>query len=360
MSRVTGCAADHDDDPSAGDRPGLPAPQEPRASAVVQLPFGQAHVFYPEATRSAARRRCCSRSIPSGWCAAAGERLFRSASTSTTGRTSASSFLSVALGEVFGTALAGRSKDRPELADDAAPARGADPGRCPAAAARTVLRRLFEPLGYAVDADADPARRPRSPSGATAATFTVTLSGDAAGSHELLDAPLRAAARARRRQALLGRRRRGREAAAPRRAAGSRAHPERELIARRYLKHRRALTPRGARAAADDEDDRPGRRRGRRTTREEEAVEEPHQPATSSGSARSSPRCAGAGAHASLDLGCGEGKLLRALLDEPAFERDRRRRRVAPRARRSPRERLQLDRLPRAPARARRRCCRAR
>src|SRR5258708_2432212 len=64
----------------------------------------------------------------------------------------ASSLLSVAIAKAFGTALAGRSKDRPELAGvplslevriAALPCRGGE----------NVLRQLFEPLGYVVEAE---------------------------------------------------------------------------------------------------------------------------------------------------------------------------------------------------------------
>ena len=71
----------------------------------------------------------------------------------------ASSFLSVAIAQVFGTALAGRSRERGR----SWPRRRCrwQPGSrsCPAAAARRLLRRLFEPLGYAVTRDQLPAGR---------------------------------------------------------------------------------------------------------------------------------------------------------------------------------------------------------
>ena len=54
---------------------------------------------------------------------------------------------------------------------------------------------------------------------------------------------------------------------------------------------------------------------------------------TTSGSARSWPRSGRAARERVLDLGCGEGRLLRALLAGPAVHRDRRRRRLGPRAR---------------------------
>ena len=63
----------------------------------------------------------------------------------------ASSFLSVALARVFASAMAGRSSDRPELAETAIPL-VARLGVVPCRGGEPPLRRLFEPLGYDVAA----------------------------------------------------------------------------------------------------------------------------------------------------------------------------------------------------------------
>jgi 3' terminal RNA ribose 2'-O-methyltransferase Hen1 len=118
------------------------------------LTFGKAHVFYPEA----AAGRCTAallvevdpvalvrnRRNPSGEGGVPGQYV-------NDRPYAASSFLSVAIAEVFGSALSGGSKERPELADtpiplqatlSAVPCRGGEP----------FLRKLFEPLGYTVAA----------------------------------------------------------------------------------------------------------------------------------------------------------------------------------------------------------------
>src|SRR6185295_9897780 len=61
----------------------------------------------------------------------------------------ASSFLSVALGDVFRSAMAGRSKDRPELAEAAIPLVASIPV-VPSRGGERFVRGLFEPLGYLV------------------------------------------------------------------------------------------------------------------------------------------------------------------------------------------------------------------
>ncbi len=69
----------------------------------------------------------------------------------------ASSFLSVAIARMFGTALSGRSKERPELAASELPFVVGLPV-VPCRGGESVLRKLFEPLGYDGRGAADPAR----------------------------------------------------------------------------------------------------------------------------------------------------------------------------------------------------------
>src|SRR5258708_7973515 len=67
----------------------------------------------------------------------------------------ASSFLSVAINKLFGTALSGRSKERPELAETPIPVSAHLPV-VPCRGGDAILRRLFEPLGYEIEATAIP------------------------------------------------------------------------------------------------------------------------------------------------------------------------------------------------------------
>ena len=136
----------------------------------------------------------------------------------------ASSFLSVAIAAGV-RQRAGRAVARsaPELAETPLPLVARARGR-PCRGGEPFLRRLFEPLGYAVDRDAPPARR-AVPGVGRRPYFTVELARDRAAGGPAL-APLRPHSGARRREALLGRTGRGGEApAARRRLAGD--HPER-------------------------------------------------------------------------------------------------------------------------------------
>src|SRR5437660_10909704 len=62
----------------------------------------------------------------------------------------ASSFMSVAIAQVFGSALQGRCKDRPELARTPIPL-SARLDVLPVRGGERFLRNVFEPLGYAVE-----------------------------------------------------------------------------------------------------------------------------------------------------------------------------------------------------------------
>jgi 3' terminal RNA ribose 2'-O-methyltransferase Hen1 len=121
------------------------------------------------------------------------------------------------------------------------------------------------------------------------------------------------------------------------------AHPEREDIARRYLRHRRSLVDDAItrltsdEAPAEDE-----------VTLERNAEEDTLERPLSLNEQRLSTVLAalrGSGAKRVLDLGCGEGQLLRLMLDDPRFEEivgmD-----VSHRALEVASGRLRLDRLP--------------
>src|SRR5690606_6619296 len=87
----------------------------------------------------------------------------------------ASSFMSVAISQVFGTAMGGRCKDRPELVTtpipltarlDVLPVRGGE----------GFLHRMFDPLGYTVEAVQHPLDE-RFPEWGESPYYSATISG---------------------------------------------------------------------------------------------------------------------------------------------------------------------------------------
>jgi 3' terminal RNA ribose 2'-O-methyltransferase Hen1 len=96
-------------------------------------------------------------------------------------------------------------------------------------------------------------------------------------------------------------------------------HPERETITSRYLRHDRKLTREALARLSDDEADDPDAAQ-RENVREESAIEAPLRLWEQRiGAVLSALRSAGA--KSVIDLGCGEGKLLKELLADRSFER---------------------------------------
>src|SRR5438094_5789463 len=116
------------------------------------LSFGKAHVFYPVATAERCTVALLVEADPVGLVrnrrgpAGEGGALEQYVNDRPY---AASSFLSVALADVFGSALSGKSKERPELADTPLPL-CVKLSALPCRGGEEFLRKLFEPLGYTV------------------------------------------------------------------------------------------------------------------------------------------------------------------------------------------------------------------
>lgn len=340
-----------------------------------ELTFGKAHVFYPEASEE-----LCSVALlvevdpvglvrnrrgPSG----EGGLLDRYVNDRPY---AASSFLSVAIAEVFGSALAGQSKERPELADQpiplravlsAVPCRGglgsargprAEAGGAPESASPEILLRLFAPLGYRITAKRLPLDDQFPDWGGESRYYRVELEATLP-LHQLLShlyvlVPVldndkhywvgddEVAKLLRHGEGWLS------------------THPERDAITRRYLKHQRSLVTDALAQLVDESDPHPddtaeacGQEEAAleaalRSSRGNEAPStqtpdvgpesQSSQSLLTSAATEERPLTLNdqrlgtvlavlkaGGATSVLDLGCGEGKLLRMLLKERQFTR---------------------------------------
>ena len=219
----------------------------------------------------------------------------------------ASSFLSVAIAQVFSTALAGRCHHKPELPSTPLNLI-AELAVLPCKQGYGFLRRLFEPLGYQVTATGHE-KDEAFPQWGNSPYFTVQLEGfvplqqllehlyvlipvlDAQKHYWIGDEEVEKLLR--RGESWLG------------------THPERERIARRYLKQQGYLV-RNALTHLSEEENRDLDRV------EEEKLEHPlslNQQRLETVDATLKE----AGVRKVLDLGCGEGKLLQKLLQEGSF-----------------------------------------
>lgn len=316
--------------------------KNPSAVRTVDLSFGKAHVFYPEATAE----RCTAalllevdpvalvRGRPGGTGEGATVDQYVSDRPY-----AASSFLSVAIAQIFGTALGGRSKDRPELAATAIPLT-ARIAPLPCRGGETILRRLFEPLGYEVHAERH-GLDARFPDWGESPYFTVELTATRRLSDLLthlyvlipvLDDEKHYWVGDEEMEKLL------------RHGEGWLAtHPDRDLIARRYLKHQRGLAREAlARLTMEEEPDPDAKQE---TNDADEAAIERRISLNEQRLGAVMSVLRSAGAKSVVDLGCGEGKLLHELLDDAQFAKVVGLE-VSHRSLERARDRLKVDRMP--------------
>lgn len=306
----------------------------------VELSFGVAHVFYPEAQPDRCSATLLLEVDPIGLVRKgrrpAGPPLHEYVNDRPY---VASSFMSVAIARVYGSALRGQSADRAELAEAALPLKAHVPV-LPSRGGEELIGRLFEPLGYEVRSSAH-RLDPRFTEWGDAPYFDVSLSAtvrlqDLLGHLyvllPVLDDEKHYWVGEDEIEKLL---RRG-EQWLP-------THPERELITRRYLRHQRSLA-REALAQLVEEDQPDPDEATHRRDREEEAIEAPLRLGDQRiqavlGALRD------VGASSVIDLGCGSGRLLAELLKDRAFARMAGLE-VAWGALEAAKRRLDLDRMP--------------
>jgi len=292
--------------------------------------FGNAYVFYPEA--SSARTTVAlllevdpvglvrTRRGPSGEGGALDQYVNDRPYVG-------SSFLSVAIADVFRSALQGKSRERPELADTAIPLQARLPV-LPCRGGEPFLRSLFEPLGYEVIATSLPLAMPgrdrsglpdvdpNEPADDRSQYFDVTLRATTTlqsllshlyvlvpvlddqkhywVSDDEVDKLLRAG------------------------EGWLVAHPERDAIARRYLRRRENLVRDAIERLTAEEDPSVDDRAPNADA--EEAIVERTVSLNEQRLATVLAVLRGSGARRVIDLGCGEGRLLKLLLDDRQFE----------------------------------------
>jgi 3' terminal RNA ribose 2'-O-methyltransferase Hen1 len=289
--------------------------KNPQRLHSLELSFGKAHLFYPEATQE----RCTAALLldvdPVG--------LVRGKRGQHEGRTLdqyvndrpyvLSSFLSVAMGRALGTAMTGRSKGRQELADQKIPLT-ATLAVVACRGGEQLLRDLFEPLGYGVSAEHHPLDE-KFPEWGEGPYYTVRLQGNVRLqdllNHLYVLVPVLDAEK----HYWIGQ---DEVDKLLRKGEGWLAtHSNREAIVKRYLPRQRELAQEALAQLAEGDNPDPDARDEVRAE-EEATMEAPirlwqQRMGTVLAVLRS------AGAQRVLDLGCGEGKLLKSLLEEKAL-----------------------------------------
>lgn len=309
-----------------------------------QLAGGKATVFYPEATE----QRCTVALLvdidPIGLVRGkGGQKANYGMDQYVNDRPYvASSFTSVALGVAFRSALAGKSRSRPELAVTAIPLE-AKIAVLACRGGETFLRRLFEPLGYELDVT-NLALDEQFPEWGKSPYFSIALRSTRTLQQLLQHLYVLIPVLDDEKHYWVG----DAEVEKLVRHAGEwlGEHPEKEQIARRYLKHRRSLVRDAlSRLTAEEEGDAED---AEVSLPEGQAREQKLEAKLSLNQTRISAvqeTVEQLGGATVVDLGCGEGKLLAALLKLKQLDRivgmD-----VSMRVLDYAQERLQLDRMP--------------
>lgn len=277
-----------------------------------ELAFGGVHVFYPEANEDRCEFAMLLDVDSVGLTRGQGRRgRDRTLAQYVNDRPYAtSSFMSVAIAQVLSSALGGKSKSHAQLADtpidlevslSAVPSRG---GTC-------LIERLFEPLGYSVTSERLPLDT-EFPDWGESRFHSVCLRGN----HRLVDA-------LRHLYVLIPvlddyKHYWVSDAEVEKLLAKGEGwldgHPERELVTRRYLRHQRSLTAQALEQLTAEEDP-AASERDSESDEAEAVLERPirlHQQRLDT--VLETLRAL----HVSsvLDLGCGEGRLLKMLLRE--------------------------------------------
>jgi 3' terminal RNA ribose 2'-O-methyltransferase Hen1 len=220
----------------------------------------------------------------------------------------------VAISRVFGTALSGKCSKRPELVEQVMPLR-AKLAAVPSRGGPAILEQLFQPLGYSVETTRHPLDE-NFPEWGDSPYYAVQLQAEATLKDLLSHLYVLVPVLDDNKHYWVG------EAEVEKllRHAGPwlADHPERSSIAERYLKHRRSLVD-DALSRLLDEDPPDPDKAGESSDKQEEAVERPMKlNEIRLGAVADALRQAGA--KRVLDLGCGEGKLVRLLLRDKSVE----------------------------------------
>ena len=280
------------------------------------MSFGKAHVFYPEVVSE--RCTACLMLDVDAVGLVRGknpDQSFLLGQYVNDRPYAASSFMSVAIAQVFGSALQGRCKDRPELVATPIPLEA----RLDVLSVRggeNVLRAMFEPLGYEVEAVRHPLDE-RFPEWGESPYFSVVVRKTTTLSELLTHLYVLIPVFDTRKHYFVGDDETEKLLA---KGEGWLArHPEKEEIARRYLRFQPSLYRMALSRLVLEEEPVEGEDETPEKEKAEETLEKPlslneQRLMTVMAALRSG------GAKRVLDLGCGEGKLIRELLKDRQFD----------------------------------------
>lgn len=315
--------------------------KHPDRHQTFELSFGKAHVFYPEATETQCTASLLLEVDPVGLVRGKGDWKQGLLDQYVNDRPFvASSLMSVAISQVFGSALSGRSKERPELVGTAIPLK-ARIDVIPVRGGDQLIHRMFEPLGYEVTATGFPLDE-SFPEWGDSPYYSMEISQQTTISQLLQHLYVLIPVFDGKKHYYIGS-----DEVEKLLSKGNSwlaEHPEKEFITRRYLVKKQSLIRQALARIVEEE---------AIATDEDVSIPEPPSPESDGEELNLHQQRLGAvlaalrssGATRVLDLGCGEGKLLQTLLADTQFTEilgmD-----VSIRSLEIAHRRLKLDRLP--------------
>jgi 3' terminal RNA ribose 2'-O-methyltransferase Hen1 len=288
--------------------------KHPERCQSFDLSFGKAHVFYLEVGMEKCSACLLLDVDPVGIVRGkSGSTRFLLAQYVNDRPYAASSFMSVAIAQVLGSALQGRCKDRPELAQTPIPL-SARIDVLPVRGGERFLRNLFEPLAYVVEATRCPLDE-RFPEWGESPYFAVTVQKTTTLADLLTHLYVLVPVFDGQKHYWIGDDEM--EKLLAKGEGWLAGHPEKEEITRRYLKSQPSLFREALARLVQEEEPQEAEADDRRAE-PEEALEKPLSLNDQRlGSVMAALRASGA--NRVLDLGCGEAKLIRELLKEKQF-----------------------------------------
>jgi 3' terminal RNA ribose 2'-O-methyltransferase Hen1 len=290
--------------------------KHPERVQTFSLAVGEAHVFYPEVSEERCTAVLALDINPVGLVRPSGGRAFSLEHYVNDRPYVVSSFMSVAIAQVYGSALAGRPpKDRTGLENTPIPLE-ATFGAVYSVGGAGLLEMLFAPLGYTVHSEAYPLD-PAFPQWGQSRYYTVTLTGMTRLTDLLSHLYVLIPVLDNDKHYYVGK---DEVEKLLRHGEGWLAtHPQKDLITTRYLKYQRelkveALTRLAERVPVEVE-------------AEQEAAADAEEATVEAKISLHTQRLQtvlevlkAEGARRVLDVGCGEGRLLQLLWKEPQFQ----------------------------------------
>jgi 3' terminal RNA ribose 2'-O-methyltransferase Hen1 len=281
------------------------------------LSFGKAHVYYPEVAVARCSACLLLEVDPIGIVRGKKpDQSFLLAQYVNDRPYAASSFLSVAISQVFGSALQGRCKDRPELVSTAIPLT-ARIDVLPVRGGERFLRAVFEPLGYEVDAVRYPLDE-KFPEWCDSPYFSVEIRKATTLAEVLTHLYVLVPVFDGKKHYFVGEDEMEKLLA---KGEGWLAqHPEKDEIARRYLRYQPSLYRMALARLVQEEEPREADEDDQRPQEQAEQMLEKPLSLNEQRLGAVVAALRACGAKRVLDLGCAAGSLLRELLQDRQFE----------------------------------------